>query len=480
MNASNWKLKKTLFSVILPCTIMLIIYSVIAFATLYYVQVNGPLYKNIVQGKDLIADILPPPEYILETYLTVIEMRDASEPAIQLALFKKYDQLKVDYFSRNKFWQGDLKDGKLKNVFLNESYMYAKEFFDKCDQEYIPAIKNENIGQAIITLEQLRQLYQKHREKIDETVILSTQRNLEDESKGRSIIARMTIVLVAINLLLIIVLIVAGFVLSKIIAKPIQLLANQLLDSSTAVSEATLQIADSGKAMADSSNIQAASLEKSSAMLKQIYFNSDKTAESARQAEVKVESVSNQAISSEGSMNNMMESINQITKASNETEQIVRTIDDIAFQTNLLALNAAVEAARAGDSGKGFAVVAEEVRSLALRSADAAKNTATIIQGAQAIAAKGTIAVKEVEANLSNIINGVKDVKELIREVSIGNSEQVEQLKQIEASIEEASKATQLNAQLSDQSALACTSLTNQSSDLSGVVSSLKTFTNNA
>src|SRR5437762_10849848 len=99
-------------------------------------------------------------------------------------------------------------------------------------------------------------------------------------------------------------------------------------------------------------------------------------------------------------MERLSDSIEKIKASADSTAKILKVIDEIAFQTNLLALNAAVEAARAGEAGKGFAVVAEEVRNLAMRSAEAAKSTGALIEQSVQNARNGVTIVGEVGKNL--------------------------------------------------------------------------------
>jgi methyl-accepting chemotaxis protein len=103
-----------------------------------------------------------------------------------------------------------------------------------------------------------------------------------------------------------------------------------------------------------------------------------------------------------------------VTRTSEETFKIIKTIDEIAFQTNLLALNAAVEAARAGEAGAGFAVVADEVRNLAMRSAEAAKNTSGMIEETINRIRTGEMLVKQTGDNFTRLAESVTRVFELV------------------------------------------------------------------
>jgi len=145
-------------------------------------------------------------------------------------------------------------------------------------------------------------------------------------------------------------------------------------------------------------------------------------------------------------MGKMSDAINDIQKSSDETAKIIKVIDEIAFQTNLLALNAAVEAARAGETGKGFAVVAEEVRNLAMRSAEAAKNTTAMIAESVKNAKNGVDIAGEVEKTLSEIVTGVGKTTELVGEIAAASQEQAQGIDQVNTAVAQMDKVTQQNA----------------------------------
>ena len=146
-------------------------------------------------------------------------------------------------------------------------------------------------------------------------------------------------------------------------------------------SEASGVVASISQQMADGTATQAAAIEETSSSLEEMSAMTRQNAENATQADKLMQHVQGITSGATDSMGRLMEFMQEISTASDKTQKIIKTIDEIAFQTNLLALNAAVEAARAGEAGAGFAVVADEVRNLAMRAAEAAKNTAALIEG---------------------------------------------------------------------------------------------------
>src|SRR2546421_2064601 len=111
-----------------------------SWSTITSVSVNGPRYQHIVMTKDLIADILPPPEYVIESYLGVLEMKDETDPTRLRALTEEAARLRKDYEDRHRFWQSQNLTPEVKRAFLEDSYIPAIRFFDLRDGKLIPAV----------------------------------------------------------------------------------------------------------------------------------------------------------------------------------------------------------------------------------------------------------------------------------------------------------------------------------------------------
>jgi methyl-accepting chemotaxis protein len=166
-------------------------------------------------------------------------------------------------------------------------------------------------------------------------------------------------------------------------------------------------------------------------------------------------------------------SMEEISRASEETSKIIKTIDEIAFQTNLLALNAAIEAARAGEAGAGFAVVADEVRNLAMRAAGAAKNTADLIEGTVKKVKDGAELVGRTNEAFAQVAESTSRVGELVGEIAAASNEQAQGIEQVNTGVTEMDKVTQANAANAEETASAAEELSAQAEQMKFIVAEM-------
>ena len=262
-------------------------------------------------------------------------------------------------------------------------------------------------------------------------------------------------------------------IVSNSVIKPVTRIIADLTRSSDNLLDAANQVSSASHELADGATRQAASLEETSASLEEMSSMTKQNAENVSQTSLMAENARSSAEVAQQSMERMTEAIASIKKSSDQTAVIMKTIDEIAFQTNLLALNAAVEAARAGEAGAGFAVVADEVRNLALRSAEAAKNTAQLIEESQKNADNGVKSAAEVQGILIKIVDGVKKVSQLAREISVASDEQALGVTQINLAVSDVDKVTQGNAAISEEAASASEEMSGQAKELSELIHSL-------
>lgn len=483
-----------------------IVLLLISFAMVVWIVVGSisTAADGMGQGKDVVADILPPPLYVLEAELTVLQLQEAKGEEIA-PLLAKLEALKNDYDERNTFWEKESLDPAVKKVLLGEQKQAADSFWKLVLGDFVAAVKQEDGARAKLLAGEASKFYVAHRSGVDATVKVASAYadNTLKELQNTSVRVRWLVLLMAGGgalLAAIIMTLVSGEILRRLGGEPLTMLeaAHRIAEgdltvqldvargdmtsllsaiglmqtnlrktiahSSQAadqVSEAARGLAASATQVSKSSSLQSEASSSMAAAVEQVTVSISHVAGSAASARSLAEETGRLSTEGKNLVQDTISEINKIAESvsrsgevictlgeqSDKISSIVQVIKEIADQTNLLALNAAIEAARAGEQGRGFAVVADEVRKLAERTALSTKEIATMIDSVQ----HGTqSAVQRMEEGRTQVGTGVQMAArtgDSMARVQIATHQVIDVVEDISTALREQSSASTQIAQ---------------------------------
>jgi methyl-accepting chemotaxis protein len=294
-----------------------------------------------------------------------------------------------------------------------------------------------------------------------------------DKKNAYSFLDSMKSSVIFILFISMILIIILALFIADSISTPIQKVIRSIRKSSDNLSQAAEKFEKTSQMLDSSTSEQAASLEETSASLENVAVMITQNADNTFKASQMTEETHRITSAGIERMEKAVNSIHEIKKSSDETADIISTIDEIAFQTNMLAVNASIEASRAGDAGRGFAAVAEEIRKLAEKSSYAAKNTTKLILEVQKSVSSGVSISSEVRQNLDAIGRSFTSLSALIGEITSASNYQAKDVEQIHISVEEMERVINQVAAHTNETLAESTSLLQQSKYLNEMINTL-------
>ena len=507
---------RTRFLALIACIVLgFAAYGAMSFKVLDELKVNGPVYQRIVQSKDLIADVLPPPEYIIESYLVCMQMMSSTDRHVQESLAKRLRALKTEFDERHIYWQQQSLEPELKEAMVTEAYGPAAAFYGIAFNELVPALQKQDRAVALTAMNRLATEYEFHRKHIDRVVQMSTKRFEADEIAAKQRVAatgwQMLLILVAALAVSVLVAAtitrgllkqlggepalaaeVANRIASGDLTVQVQLapgdrssllyamrgmrdglaaMVKNVRQGIEKTASSSSQIASGNIDLSSRTEEQAASLEETTASIEELTSTVEQNAERAKQAHDLTASAAEVAREGSEVVAEVVATMAAIDASSRKVVDIIGVIDGISFQTNILALNAAVEAARAGEQGRGFAVVAAEVRTLSERCADAAREIKGLIAESAGRVEHGGQLVTRVAESMSDIVKRANQVSSVVAEISAASKEQSEGVRQVAQTVAQLERVTQQNAALVEQASASTGALAEEAGNLAQAVS---------
>ncbi|MBF0295386.1 MAG: methyl-accepting chemotaxis protein [Magnetococcales bacterium] len=160
--------------------LLLLFVALDALHTISQYKVNGPYYHEIILDKDLLADVLPPPLFILEPWQVVLESHDNTTPETIAKAQERLTALRKDYMQRHEFWKKEHLDSTLTDL-MGQAHQPAMRFFDLATGDYLTALRQGNAQDAEQIVATLASHYATHRGFIDKVVTHATELSTQTE-----------------------------------------------------------------------------------------------------------------------------------------------------------------------------------------------------------------------------------------------------------------------------------------------------------
>lgn len=247
-------------------------------------------------------------------------------------------------------------------------------------------------------------------------------------------------------------------------------------ETSERVSVGAAELSSASRMLAESSELQASSVQEIAATTNSVADNVEDSYKDAETSAKATQQVTSMIEQNQQKMTLMMEAMEEIRQTSQKVVGIIQTIEEIAEQTNLLSLNASIEAARAGEAGKGFAVVADEIGKLAAESSKAAGTTRDLIEVSMEEINKGnTIALSAMDS-LKESVSAVENVNVMIKKTVNSAAIQAENMKQLRVGIDEIARGIQDNSAAAEETSATSEELASQAEILNKMLQKFEIY----
>ena len=464
--------------------------------------------EEAMVAKDVVADILPPPMYLIETRLVLSQAIEQTLTAQDAA--KRFDQLVADYGSRVDYWKANPPFG-LEAQLLGQQHTTALAFIAAARSQVLERLLAGDLPAARANLPAVHALYLAHRGGVDRTVDAGSA-FAEDRiqrfgaTRKHGVIAMSVCTLLLVGVALVFYRLARRGILKALrscvdqakrvasgdLASTVRIdrrdeigelqsaldamtsqlarVVTELRDGVNAIATASSEIAQGNSELSTRTELQASRLQETASSMSHLAGTVVGNADSATRASDLATDASRVAARAGEEVGRVVGTMAGIRDSSQRIADIIGVIDGIAFQTNILALNAAIEAARAGEQGRGFAVVAGEVRGLAQRSAAAAKEIKSLIEASVGRVQAGNSLVDSAGKTMEAVVSQVRSVSALIADICSSSGAQNAGVVQVNTAVTELDASTQQNAALVEQTAAAAESLKQQARRLADVV----------